>query len=218
MDNKSSSRTEILQDIRTALQQKNIRPYTDGSISETVYMDTGESLEILFAKKLNKVGGKFIYCEDESVFLELLLELIAEKEWRHLYCWDEDLQNLLKAANFNKCRFGSNLDRADVGLTFCEALIAERGSIVMSSALAAGRALSIFPNVHIVLAYFSQLVFDIMEAFELLRLKYGNNLPSMISLATGPSRTADIEKTLVMGAHGPKEVYVFLIDDTDMFE
>lgn len=35
----------------------------------------------------------------------------------------------------------------------------------------------------------------------------------MISLISGPSRTADIEKTLVMGAHGPKELYVFLIDD-----
>ena len=211
------SRTQILQDIRVALQLKNIRPYSDGNFHEAAYIDTGETLEILFAKKLNKAGGKFVYCEDESVFLELLLELIAEKEWRHLYCWDEDLQNLLKAADFNKCRFGSNLDRADAGLTFCETLVAERGSLVMSSALASGRALSIFPNVHLVLAYSSQLVFDITEAFEFLRLKYGINLPSMISLATGPSRTADIEKTLVMGAHGPKEVYVFLIDDSDIF-
>ena len=42
--------------------------------------------------------------------------------------------------------------------------------------------------------------------------KYKNNLPSLITFATGPSRTADIEKTLVVGVHGPKEVYVFLID------
>ena len=38
----------------------------------------------------------------------------------------------------------------------------------------------------------------------------------MISVITGPSRTADIEKTLVMGAHGPKDVYVFLVDDTNV--
>jgi L-lactate dehydrogenase complex protein LldG len=43
--------------------------------------------------------------------------------------------------------------------------------------------------------------------------KYGNKLPSMISMITGASRTADIEKTLVMGAHGPKELVLFLIDD-----
>jgi L-lactate dehydrogenase complex protein LldG len=45
-----------------------------------------------------------------------------------------------------------------------------------------------------------------------LKEKYNNEIPSMISLTTGPSRTADIEKTLVVGVHGPKEVFVFLID------
>jgi len=43
--------------------------------------------------------------------------------------------------------------------------------------------------------------------------KYGGNFPSQMTVITGPSRTADIEKTLVMGAHGPKELYVFMIDD-----
>ena len=51
------------------------------------------------------------------------------------------------------------------------------------------------------------------EGLSKLKKKYNGKLPSMISTITGPSRTADIEKTLVMGAHGPKEVYVFLIDD-----
>jgi L-lactate dehydrogenase complex protein LldG len=56
------------------------------------------------------------------------------------------------------------------------------------------------------------LVYDIREGLEFLQDKYKNGLPSLITLATGPSRTADIEKTLVVGVHGPKEVYVFLID------
>jgi L-lactate dehydrogenase complex protein LldG len=45
-----------------------------------------------------------------------------------------------------------------------------------------------------------------------LKEKYNGQLPSSINFATGPSRTADIEKTLVVGVHGPGQVYVFLID------
>ena len=58
------------------------------------------------------------------------------------------------------------------------------------------------------------MVLDIKDGFKLLKNKYGNRLPSMISNVTGPSRTADIEKTLVLGAHGPKELFVFLLDDS----
>ena len=47
----------------------------------------------------------------------------------------------------------------------------------------------------------------------MIKTKYENNLPSIITLATGPSRTADIEKTLVVGVHGPKEVFCFLLDE-----
>ena len=73
--------------------------------------------------------------------------------------------------------------------------------------------LSIFPHHHIVIARTRQLVLDLKDGFQLLKNKYGNQIPSMISTITGPSRTADIEKTLVLGAHGPKELFVFLVDD-----
>jgi L-lactate dehydrogenase complex protein LldG len=66
--------------------------------------------------------------------------------------------------------------------------------------------------VHICIAWTDQLVYDIKDGLQLIKEKYGNSLPSVISLATGPSRTADIEKTLVVGVHGPREVYLFLIE------
>jgi L-lactate dehydrogenase complex protein LldG len=47
----------------------------------------------------------------------------------------------------------------------------------------------------------------------MVQTKYPTLLPSMINMITGPSRTADIEKTLVLGAHGPKELMLFLIED-----
>jgi L-lactate dehydrogenase complex protein LldG len=71
----------------------------------------------------------------------------------------------------------------------------------------------VYTPVHICIAFTSQLVYDIKDGLVKLQQKYKNNLPSMITLATGPSRTADIEKTLVVGVHGPKEVYLFLVDD-----
>ncbi len=81
----------------------------------------------------------------------------------------------------------------------------------MSSAQQSGRTTSVYAPVHICIAYTSQLVYDVKDALTLAKNKYAK-LPSLITFATGPSRTADIEKTLVVGVHGPKEVYCFLID------
>jgi L-lactate dehydrogenase complex protein LldG len=73
--------------------------------------------------------------------------------------------------------------------------------------------LPIITPVHVVLSYTSQLTDDIKSALNMVRSKYGEILPSMIATITGPSRTADIEGSIVYGAHGPKELIVFLIDD-----
>ena len=73
--------------------------------------------------------------------------------------------------------------------------------------------MSVYAPVHICIAYTKQLVYDIKDGLQLLKEKYGKQLPSLITFATGPSRTADIEKTLVVGVHGPKEVYCFLVDE-----
>jgi len=98
-----------------------------------------------------------------------------------------------------------------LAFTLCEALIARNGSILLSNANMAGRRLSIYPPVHIVLAYTSQMVLDLKDGFKLIKNKYDNNLPSMISNITGPSRTADIEKTLVLGAAWAKRAFCVFI-------
>ena len=82
----------------------------------------------------------------------------------------------------------------------------------MSSAQQSGRTTSVYAPVHICIAYTDQLVYDIKDGLQIVKDKYKNNLPSLITLATGPSRTADIEKTLVVGVHGPKEVFCFLVE------
>ena len=70
-----------------------------------------------------------------------------------------------------------------------------------------------YAPVHICVAYSNQLVNDVKDALQLMKKKYADNFPSFITFASGPSRTADIEKTLVTGVHGPKEVFCFLIDN-----
>jgi L-lactate dehydrogenase complex protein LldG len=81
------------------------------------------------------------------------------------------------------------------------------------SSTANNRVPSVYAPIHICIAYASQLVYDVKDAIQAVSVKHRGNLPSLISFATGPSRTADIEKTLVVGVHGPKEVYCFLVDD-----
>ena len=79
-----------------------------------------------------------------------------------------------------------------------------------------GRRLPVYSNHHIVIAYTSQLLNNIKDGLKFIRDKYGRAIPSIITTISGPSKTADIEKTLVQGAHGPKEVFVFLIDDVPL--
>jgi L-lactate dehydrogenase complex protein LldG len=107
----------------------------------------------------------------------------------------------------------TSMEEAKIGITRCEYLVARLGTVVVSSRLSPGRKITVYPGIHLVVGFTSQLVPDLKQALAGIRKKYRDNYPSMVSLISGPSRTADIEKTLVMGAHGPKELYVFLIDD-----
>ncbi len=203
----------MLKKIRKALLDKRDNPYPN--LEEApLYEKYDDFLEILFAEQFTAVAGNFLYCEDDIQFIETLIELAEEKKWHKIFCWEPKLQEML--SHFEYPFYSSDTDflKAEVGITLCESLIARNGSIMVSNSNAAGRRLSIYPDSHIVLAYTSQLVLDLKDGFKLLKEKYGDALPSMISNITGPSRTADIEKTLVLGAHGPKELYVFLIDDS----
>ncbi len=66
-----------------------------------------------------------------------------------------------------------------------------------------------WPPVHLVIAGRDQLVPDLAVAMSMLRERYDDRWPSALSVITGPSRTADIEKNLVMGAHGPKRLVLY---------
>ena len=137
-----------------------------------------------------------------------------KKNWKEVYCVEENIKKLFTSYGFNHFSTLPLID-ANVSVTTCESLVARTGTIVLSSALVEGRTASVYAPVHICIATTKQLVFDIRDALQLLQKKYGHDLPSLISFASGPSRTADIEKTLVVGVHGPAEVYCFLIEEEE---
>jgi L-lactate dehydrogenase complex protein LldG len=207
----TTSKEKLLKKIRKALLEKRDNPYPNlEDLSH--YPQNEEILEVVFAQEFTAISGQFVFCEDEVQFIENLLNLADQHKWHKIYCWEPSLQDILTRYDYPFFETDKDFDQAEVGLTLCEALIARNGSILLSNANMAGRRLSIYPPVHIVLAYTSQLVTDLKDGFKHIKSKYGTQLPSMITTVSGPSRTADIEKTLVLGAHGPKELFVFLLD------
>lgn len=110
---------------------------------------------------------------------------------------------------------GHRLANVDLGVTGCDCLVACTGSVVLTTQTGFGRALSVLPPAHLVVARRSQLVTHLSDACRLLQSHYGRAMagwPSMMTIITGASRTADIEKILVLGAHGPKKLFVLLLD------
>jgi|AntAceMinimDraft_17_1070374.scaffolds.fasta_scaffold01921_8 L-lactate dehydrogenase complex protein LldG len=212
----STSREKILKKIRNALLTESENPYPNVDNEKPIYHEITESLDLTFAEEFIKVAGKFVYCENENEFLSSLKMLIKENKWKPPFCIDKKIKSLLDAEDVLYTDKPEDFHKLKVGITRCEYLIARLGSAMVSSKHDSGRRLNFYPEIHIILAYTSQLVPDLKDAFTGIKEKYGSKLPSMINVITGPSRTADIEKTLVMGAHGPKDLYVFLVDDSNL--
>jgi L-lactate dehydrogenase complex protein LldG len=207
----TASKEIILKKIRQALTQQVPVPFPKSEGNNSVFLPPSEDLAIEFANEFTKLSGKFAFCINEKDLQFQLSQLFLEKKWKNIYCVEEKLAALIQQSSSEKIN-QSNLSECDASVTSCEYLIARTGSIVLSSALNEGRTASVYAPVHICIAYVDQLVYDIKEGLQLLKEKYQGNLPSMMTFATGPSRTADIEKTLVVGVHGPKEVYLFLVE------
>lgn len=200
----SAAKENILKKIRQALSNPVPLPFPLSEGASSVYKPATDTLEIIFAEEFTKLQGKFAFCVNEQDLQLQLNQLIAVKDWAKIYCnedkWNQQFSNTI------------NLPGCDASITGCEYLVARTGTIVMSAAQQSGRTVSVYAPIHICIAYTNQLVYEIKDALQLLKVRYAGNIPSLITFASGPSRTADIEKTLVTGVHGPKEVYLFLVD------
>jgi L-lactate utilization protein LutC len=124
----------------------------------------------------------------------------------------EEQRNILKYIDQKAQLSMSSISFAEyqAGITSADYLVARTGSIVLNAKTAGGRRLSVLPPVHIVLAKTDQLVPSLDTVLH--KLTEENLNVSFLTIITGPSRTSDIEKQLVLGAHGPKRLIIILID------
>lgn len=187
--------------------------------------DGGETLEerlTILTENLARLRAELIRLPSIEAASVWLAAAVRDRGWRQV-AWHGDPQveqamaripkdacstyRIDGSAGFDKQR----LECCDAGITSCEAIVAQTGSILVSSRTSGGRAISILPHVHVVVASTAAVVSTLGDALEDVGQRSAGRLPSMLSFITGPSRTGDIERILVLGAHGPKELLVLLV-------
>lgn len=192
----------------TTTEQRRVMPPVGATVEEQL---------ALFAKNASDLRATFKLVNGAGELTAAVRALRDSEGWKKVASHRGELVEsvtqslglplLLTNSGYDK----HELEQCDVGISECDALIAQTGTVVVTSKTAGGRALSVLPPHHVVVARREQLVPDLPAAFALMKQKHGANFPSMISFVTGPSRTGDIERILVLGAHGPKRLTIFCI-------
>jgi L-lactate dehydrogenase complex protein LldG len=224
-----TEREKILGRIREALKTKAPPPGSHGETSAPASAGSppatarqwlpfvGESFEeqlALFTKNTAELKADFQLLGSVEEVRQRISQLRVSENWKQAACHSGGLTDSICPAldipllRTDRAYDVHALESCDVGISECDALIAQTGTVLVTNRSAGGRALSVLPPHHVVLARREQMVADLPAAIELLKQKYAANYPSMISFITGPSRTGDIERILVLGAHGPKKLTI----------
>jgi L-lactate dehydrogenase complex protein LldF len=165
-------------------------------------------LGAIFTKELTAVGGQ-VYFVQPGEFPAALLKFLHERDLQRVQIW-ADLP-LLSAADLAEHGISAQYSYdpgLQAGITGALAGIAETGTLVIPGGVGRPLSASLVPGIHIAVL----LAGDILDSLEqALRLPEVAVAPATV-LVTGPSRTADIEMTLTIGVHGPRELHVFVVD------
>ena len=187
-----------------------------------------------FQEQSARVGGEPRVCTDVEEALEGIRELVAGAGYRrvavsnHEICrrhrlaqrlsellpevsvWREEGDAEMQGSRRQNSR---QLAQADLSITGADFLIAESGTVLIASA-GASRQISLLPTAHLVLATPDRIYPDLTAVFQQLgTAPEEGRLPAALTMITGPSRTADIEKVLIKGAHGPVRQLTWLIGE-----
>jgi L-lactate utilization protein LutC len=216
--------------------QKTVLPAHEDAVIYRNYEPAHRQPLQMFAEKLASLKGEFFRVNDEKAAAKTLHELLSGVLSQHRQSGATTSPRMEKIAARHRhplidgivaadSWFGENVEVIDgqkisspdfadfaVGLTAVDFLVARTGSLVLSSATAGGRRLSVLPPLHIAIATADQLVSSLDEAMAVYKQRREFDRSSYATIITGPSRTSDIEKILVLGAHGPKRLAVIVIE------
>jgi L-lactate dehydrogenase complex protein LldG len=217
-----ASKEKILQKLRCAAHSKDLTPRascTDKEIFRDLPEDSPAARVAQFAERLRSLSGEFHAVKNDSEAAGKLLEILGAIENEKCLAQNHGMLAKIIASHESlskRCDFlqdelnGGDFARYTAGLSVADFLVARTGSIVLRSTTAGGRRLSVLPPLHIVLAHQSQLVPSLDHALQ--AIETGESDWSYAAIITGPSRTADIQKNIVLGAHGPKRLAVVLVE------
>jgi L-lactate dehydrogenase complex protein LldG len=174
-------------------------------------------------------------CDDIDSVTEAIVELVQDKdpEWgdpKSVAAWQHPLLQSLNLpdalAKQGVPVFFADLQKTDeenlrqritasyIGITSADFCMADTATLVMRARPGQARTVSLLPPIHIAVIELDQIIADLKELHTLLKWdpqESKEGLTNCMTFISGPSKTADIEATMVHGAHGPREVYVFVI-------
>lgn len=216
-----NSRDKILQKLRSGMPQSQTEELPlqpDGNYFKDLREGAVDELISQFAEKLRALSGEFFVAQNEKEAASLLLEIFDTIDDGD--CLAQPHESIARVLALNEKladRFemlpgeldGDLFAEYAAGLSTVDFLIARTGSIVLRNIGAGGRRLSVLPPVHIALAWQNQIVPSLDAALQAELIT--DSEWSYATIISGPSRTADIQKNLVLGAHGPKQLIVVLI-------
>ncbi len=157
---------------------------------------------------IGELGATRIVRSGQSIFDDVPVS--AALEWRGI-----EVVPVVRSEQSNREQLREEMRHADVGLTGTDYALAETGSLVILPRQGLSRLVSLVPPVHIALVRPEEVLESLHDLFLLRRLEYkrrDGEMGSYLNFITGPSRTADIEMTIVQGVHGPRAVHMILVE------
>lgn len=184
-----------------------------------------EQLMVQFESEVTRTGARFYHASDVNLAFQIIGEISNERGAKSIVgSWSVsgiELTDQFGQKGIEYLTDSSSTDflvkarTADIGLSGVDYALADTGTLVLLARPGQARSVSLLPPVHIAVVTSDQILTGLSDLFSLLRAEateQGRDLSSAITLITGPSRTADIELTLVVGVHGPQQLHVLLID------